>query len=152
MRGLVITSPSGASPAPSVSGGDCAGLCVSANGNLAAIARTSSSNFSATMPKDGGERWELLVATYNNAGAAGAHAIALHRPRTSSKATTSTATLPANVNTSQVCRILGSASALSGAVEGALFAYWPGRVLTDAAIAAIYASAKSSLAVSGIEI
>ncbi len=138
--------------APSVTGSDSAGLCVSANGNLAAIARVNSANYSATVAKDGGDRWEMVVATFDNSGPAGTHAIALHRPRTSTKVLTQSATLPANINTTQVCRILGSGSGLNGAVEGALCAYWPGRVLGDGVIGSIYDSAKRSLAASGLEI
>jgi len=138
--------------APSVTGSDSAGLCVSANGNLAAIARVNAANYSATVAKDGGDRWEMVVATFDNSGAAGAHAIALHRPRTGTKVLTANASLPATINTTQVCRILGSGGALNGAVEGALCAYWPGRVLSDATIAGIYQSIKQSLVVSGLEI
>lgn len=138
--------------APSTSGGDTAGLCVSASGNIAATARTSSVNYSASVAKDGGDRWEMVVATFSNTGAAGAHVIALHRPRTSTKIVTSNATLPANVNTSAVFRVLGSGGPLNGAVEGALCAYWPGLVLSDATIASVYTSVKQSLAVSGIQI
>lgn len=84
----------------------------------------------------------MVAATFDNSGAAGAHAIALHRPRTGTKALTANASLPANINISQVCRILGSGGALNGAVEGALCAYWPGRVPSNATIASIYQSIK----------
>lgn len=138
--------------APNTSLPDNAGIIVGATGVLGAFARNSSTSFNATLPKDGGDRWEMLVATYNNSGGAGAGVISLHRPRTNSKTTISNSTLPAAVNSSAVLRILGAGTLpFNAAVEGGMFAHWS-QVLTDQQIADAYSSVKSSIASSGISI
>lgn len=139
--------------APSTTGNDNVGILVSGSGALSALSRGGAANYAANLAKDGGDRWELLVGTFNNAGGAGASVINLHRPRTNSKATVSNATLPATVNSNAVLRILGAGAnvALNRTVEGAMFAHW-GQVLTDQQIADAYASVKNSLASSGISI
>jgi len=132
---------------PNTSGADSAGLAISAAGAIIAFSRTASSNTSASLLKDGGDRWEFVAATYS---AGSTPSVALHRPRTESVVTASPAALPATIST---LRILGSSQGtLNGAVRGSLTAYWPGVVLTGAQIAEAYASVKASLATSGIDI
>lgn len=135
---------------PITSGGDGAGLAISNSGAITALSRVGGVNYAATLPKAGGDRWEMIFATLDNTGGAGASKLVLRRPRTGEKQEVATATLPANL---AVLRILGSSTgSLSQAVEGALHAYWPTHVLSDDEVAAIYASVKASLAVSEIAI
>ncbi|HEL3748612.1 hypothetical protein A7X93_00700 [Stenotrophomonas maltophilia] len=132
------------------SGGDSAGIGVSSGGNLVALARAGSTNYAASLPKDGGDRWEMVVGTFDNRPGAGASILRLYRPRTGSMAEVTNATLPASIATH---RILGaSAGTLNQSVRGALSAYWFDRVLAQATIQNMYASVKASLATSGIDI
>lgn len=142
-----INKTLGGNPSTTVDG---AGLAVSAGGNLVALSRVAGTAWAASLPKSGGDRWEMLFATFDNTAGAGASKLTLHRPRTGSKQEVTNATLPPSA---AVLRLLGSATGtLSGAAEGAFSAYWPSRVLTDAQISQIYNSVKSSLQVSGLEI
>jgi len=135
---------------PSTSGADSAGLGVSSGGNLIAFARAGGSNFSASLPKNGGDRWEFVAGTFDNSGGAGAGVLRLHRPRTGSIAEVTNATIPASVGT---LRIIGAATGtLNQAVQGALSAFWIGTALSESQINAIYASARESLAPSGVDI
>lgn len=134
----------------STSGADSAGLGVSSGGNLVALARSGSSNFAASMAKDGGDRWELVIGTFDNRPGAGASIVRLYRPRTNSVAEVTNATLPASIAT---MRILGaSAGTLNQAVQGAMSTYWLNRVLSQATVNNVYASVKASLAAAGITI
>jgi len=142
-----INQTLGGNPSTTVDG---AGLAVSASGNLVALSRLGGAAWAASLPKSGGDRWEMLFATFDNTGGAGAAKLTLHRPRTGEKQQVTNATLPPSIS---VLRLLGSAAGtLAEGVEGALNAYWPGQVLSDPVIASIYQSVKDSLAVSEIAI
>jgi len=134
----------------STSGADSAGLVVTSGGNIAALGRASSANYSASLAKDGGERWEMVVGVFDNRPGAGSSILRLYRPRTGSVVEVTNATLPASLSTN---RILGaSAGTINQSVRGALSAYWAGRVLSQATINAMYQSVKNSLSFSGISI
>ncbi|MDQ7310616.1 hypothetical protein [Stenotrophomonas sp. Sm10] len=97
----------------------------------------------AQMTPNGGDRWEAIFATFN----VSASQASLYRPRTD---TTTTAAIPTPTIPAGAIRLLGNTLHTAPA-EGALVAFFNG-TLTKAELDAIYASAKASLAVSGIEI
>jgi len=98
----------------------------------------------AAMTADGGDRWEAIFGTFDHS----ALQAKLYRPRTGS--TTAAAIPSAPTPPSSAIRALGN-NIYTAPVEGALIAFFSG-VLSQAEMDSIYASAKASLTVSGIQI
>lgn len=97
----------------------------------------------AQMTPNGGDRWEAIFAVFNVTGAQAS----LYRPRTD---TTTTAAIPAPTIPAGAIRLLGNTLHTAPA-EGALVGFFS-EAMTKAEMDALYASAKASLAVSGIDI
>lgn len=97
----------------------------------------------AQMTPVGGERWEALFAVFNVT----ASQASIYRPRTN---TTTSATIPTPTIPSSAVRALGN-SLHTAPVEGALIVFVSG-AMTNSDMNSLYLSAKSSLAVSGIDI
>lgn len=114
-----------------------------ANGTLATAMRVGGSHY-ATMPADGGDRFEALFGVIDTGGLKAR----MYRPRTGTEIVADLPGAPPAV--SGAVRVLGHALYASP-VEGALVTFIAGP-LTIAQMDAVYASAKVSLAAGGIDI
>ena len=126
---------------------DGVGLLLTASGNIAASSRRSGTSTNAGFATAGGARYEFVAAVFDKPG----QQLRLERPRTATvqSTTLATANWPA---TTSLYRVLGNNNSdVSGAAEGVLNILVP-FAMSSAEIAALYASARESLDVSGIEI
>ncbi|HEL4110827.1 TPA: hypothetical protein UM343_000948 [Stenotrophomonas maltophilia] len=114
-----------------------------ANGTLATAMRIGGSHY-ATMPAEGGDRFEALFGVVDTAG----QKARIYRPRTGTEVVADLPGAPPVV--AGAIRVLGHAL-YAAPVEGALVAFISG-ALSTAQMDAIYASAKASLASGGVDI
>lgn len=98
------------------------------------------------LTKDGGERWEMIVCTSDP----DSNEMVVYRPRTG---TTQTGTCGSSIASVAAVRAFASVAQYSSGrgYEGAMFAVW-GASLSESDVDDLYARAKTSLAVSGINI